>query len=184
MPCGAPTTQRTDAAMTEHAERPTARQRIEHELTEYAIIASYLWVCFAALAFYRSAILLDAGLVGMGLGAAAVKALILGKFMLLGRAARVGERAAPRRPLNRIVWRSLATLALLVALSVVEHLVRGLVQGEAPRAALAQAAAGRWPEIAASCLLLWMILVPWFGYREVAETLGEGELRRRLLSPG
>jgi hypothetical protein len=170
--------------MADASARPTRRQRLGRELVEYAAVVAYLWVCFGALAFYRAAVLEDAGVGGMHYGVALVKALILGKFMLLGRAARVGERAAPRRPLNRIVWRSLATLALLVALSVVEHLVRGLVQGEAPRAALAQAAAGRWPEIAASCLLLWMILVPWFGYREVAETLGEGELRRRLLSPG
>jgi hypothetical protein len=170
--------------MADLAVRPTRRQRLKRELVEYAAIVAYLWACFGALAFYRAAILEDAGVGGMQYGAALLKALILGKFMLLGHAAGIGEHAAPRRPLNRIVWRSLATLALLVALTVVEHLVKGLVQGETPRTALVQAAAGRWPEIAASCLLLWMILVPWFGYREIAGTLGEGELRRRLLTPG
>jgi hypothetical protein len=36
---------------------------------------------------------------------------------------------------------------------------------------------------AAACVLLWMILVPWFGYRELADAIGTQALRRRLLEP-
>ncbi len=169
--------------MAEPASHRSPGQRLRREVAEYAAVAAYLWVCFAALAFYRSAILEDAGLDGLHYGAAAVKALILGKFMLLGRAAGVGEHVAVRRPLYRIVWRSLATLALLVVLSLLEHALEAVLRSETMDVAIWQMLARRWREIAAACLLLWMILLPWFAYRELAETLGEGELRRRLLTP-
>jgi hypothetical protein len=45
---------------------------------------------------------------------------------------------------------------------------------------IGQIADGRWLEIAAICLLPWLILLPHFGLRLIGETPGEGELRRLL----
>ena len=63
----------------------------------------YLYVCFGAMLLYKMAILHAAGIDYAPYGLAAVKALILGKFMLLGRAARLGDRYQDRRVIHVIV---------------------------------------------------------------------------------
>lgn len=161
----------------------TAKQRLARELWEYAAISAYLYVCFGALLFYRWTILTEAGPAPIQYGLAAIKALVLGKFMLLGRAAGVGERTPMRRPLLAMLWKSLATLLVLAALTAVEHILIGWWHGERPAAAIEAAFQGRWLELAASCLLIGMILIPWYGYREVAAAIGEQRLREIFLRP-
>jgi len=55
------------------------------ELRRYALVSAYLYVCFGAILLYKSAILSEAGQHYLPFGVAAVKALILGKFVLIGR---------------------------------------------------------------------------------------------------
>ena len=162
---------------------PTARERLVHELREYLAIAAYLYVCFAALLFYRWSILEEAGPAPIQYGLAAIKALVLGKFMLLGRVVGVGERSPLHRPMLAVLWKSLSTLALLVLLTVIEHVLLGWWHGEGPVQALRAALGGRRLETAASCLLMGMILIPWFGYREIAEAIGADRLRAIFLTP-
>lgn len=59
--------------------------RVVHELRQYAVISAYLYVCFGALLLYKTAILNGQGISYAPYGIAAIKALILGKFILLGR---------------------------------------------------------------------------------------------------
>ena len=72
------------------AEKPTLRTRARNELIEYLAIASYLAVCFGALLFYKAAILETDGIDTVRIGLAIVKALILGKFVLILESLKVG----------------------------------------------------------------------------------------------
>ena len=67
-------------------------------------------VCFSTLLFYESAILQAENVKLALLGSAAFKALILGKFILIGRAINVGGHLNPVMLLQRIVWKSVAML--------------------------------------------------------------------------
>ena len=62
------------------------------EMRTYAIISLYLWVCFSALLLYKTAVLSADNVQLLPIGTAVVKALILGKFMLIGKAIKVGAR--------------------------------------------------------------------------------------------
>jgi len=73
------------------ATKATLRQRLRHELTEYLIISTYLYVCFGSLIFYKASILQSDGIVFATYGFAIVKALVLGKFILVLHALKVGE---------------------------------------------------------------------------------------------
>ena len=81
---------------------PAIVHKVAHELWQYAIISAYLYVCFGALLFYKAAILNGAGISYAPYGTAAIKALILGKFILLGEAAGLGDRYEKRRPIHVI----------------------------------------------------------------------------------
>jgi hypothetical protein len=160
------------------------REKAVHEAKAYAIIFAYLYVCFAAITFYRDAVLQADGISYADYGVALIKAAILGKFMLLGQTARVGERwtlVAPI-PAFAILRKATLFLLLLVALTIVEEAVVALIHGRGIVHALSEIAGGNWQQRIASCLLLWLILMPYFIIRKIAELLGPGVLRRMLFS--
>lgn len=162
------------------ARASTRRERLAHEAKAFAALALYLFVCFAAIYNLKAAILAEEGVAFAPLAVAAVKALILAKFVMLGEAMHLGEMLNDG-PLVIVVFRrSLIFLALLIVLSVIEEAVAGLIHGKDAREALRELAAGRTWEILASCLLLWLVLMPYLGLRHIARHLGDEQWRRLL----
>jgi hypothetical protein len=153
-------------------------QKVGHELTEYAVISVYLYVCFGAVLLYKASVLQAHGIDYAPYGLAAIKALILAKFMLIGRAAGLGERFRRKPLIYPVLHKSLAFLALLVALSVVEEVVAGALHGRSVVQSLSDIAGGTWFQIVATAVLLWLILLPYFVLRQLDERLGNGTLRR------
>jgi hypothetical protein len=168
---------------TDASHRPGAKERLREELHRYLAVSAYLYVCFAAILLYKSAILSSIGEHFLPLGLAAGKALILGKFVLLGEAAGVGTRVRSRTLLHRIVRSSILFLVLLVLLTVVEEVIVGLVHGHSLGRAVAALSDRSLPEVLASCLLMLLVLVPLVTVTEVSRALGPGALRRLLLGP-
>jgi hypothetical protein len=163
------------------AHRPSARERVREELHRYLAVSAYLYVCFAAILLYKAAILSSIGEHYLPLGLAAGKALILGKFVLLGEAAGVGTRIGARTLLQRILSSSVLFLGVLVLLTIVEEIIVGLVHGHSLGQAVAALADRPWLEILASCVLMQLVLIPLVTVTEVSRTLGPGALRQLLL---
>jgi hypothetical protein len=162
------------------SRRERVKERLGGELRAYAFTAVYLFVWLGALLLYRTA-LLHEGVAALPLGLAAGKALILGKFVLLGEAAGAGTRIGAPTLIHRIAWRSLSLLLLLVALTVLEEFVVGWVHGRSSAATVAGFEAHSVLELAATCLLLLLVLVPFVATKQVSLALGPGGLRRVLL---
>jgi hypothetical protein len=170
-----------DEISTSH--RPSARERLREELQRYLAVSAYLYVCFSAILLYKAAILSSIGEHFLPLGLAAGKALILGKFVLLGEAAGVGTRVRSRTLLQRIMRGSVLFLVLLVVLTIVEEIIVGLVHGHSLAQAVAALADRSLPELLASCVLMLLVLIPLVTVTEVSRTLGPGAMSRLLLGP-
>jgi hypothetical protein len=163
----------------------TLGERLKDELRDYAIVATYLYVWLAILLLYKSAILREAGLGFLPFGTAAVKALILGKFALIGKGVGLGSRRSTRTLLGQIIARSFLFVVLLVALTVVEEFVVGAIHGRPFSAVLAEHGAHVALEIAANALVLFVVVGAFIAVLEVSRALGPGVLRRVLLqAPG
>ena len=159
----------------------TLAQRARRELIEYFVVASYLFVCFGALIFYKASILHGEGIEFTVFGLAIVKALILGKFLLLLEALKIGEdKKHARSALANILTKSLLFSLLLFAMTVVEELIVGHIHGRTSREILREIAGGTWQQAAAVAILLFLILIPFFGYQEIAARLGKGKLSKLL----
>jgi hypothetical protein len=177
-----PRTKRSETTVTQKA---TLIQRARHELAEYLAIAAYLFVCFGSLLFYKSAILRNDGIEFAAFGLALVKALILGKFILVLQAVGVGERGDNNGILLvRILKTSLLFLILLVTLNAIEEVTLGFFHGRATREVLGEMAGGTLPEAIAVCLLLLLVLIPYFSFRSLADRLGHGVLWRHFTERG
>jgi hypothetical protein len=165
------------------ADRQQRKQRVEKELHEYAIASAYLFSCFTAILFYKSAVLGAAGFSAVPLGFAAAKALILGKFLLIGEAAGVGTRLESRNLLQYTLRKTVLLFLLLIALTVVEEMLVGWYHGRSVADTIEE---HQWPsamEIIANSLLMLLVLLPYVAVKELSRALGPGVLRRLWLSP-
>jgi hypothetical protein len=151
-------------------------QKAKHELREYALLSAYLFVCFGALILYKAAILGEAGIGYLPSGLAAIKALILAKFIMLGHMIRLGDRRTGVRIVHVIAYKALLYLILLLVLSAVEEVIVGLIHGRTVAASLAEFGGARLPQILATSLIMLLILIPYLASRELNVALGEGRL--------
>jgi hypothetical protein len=157
----------TDPVAADRApQKATLAQRAKHELIAYLGLSAYLWICFGALIFYKSAILRSVGVAFTPLGVAAVKALILAKFVMLLEALKLGERGPRSVPLFGVMKRSGLFAVFLFVLTIIEELLVGYFHGKEARDILRDFAGGTLPEAFAVGLLLFLIMIPYFAYRE------------------
>lgn len=163
--------------------KPPLRDRARQELRSYTVIAGYLFVCFSVLMFYEST-LHARGAGVFSLATAAVKALILGKFILIGEAVGVGDRTRAPRLAGAILAKSLKFLLLLIVLTVIEELIVGRVHGVGFAQTLAGYETRSLLQVLAKCLVGMLILLPFVAFKEVSRVLGPGVLRRMLTDSG
>jgi hypothetical protein len=160
----------------------TVAQRLKHELLEYALLSTYLYICFGALIVYKILILHGEGVSFAPYGLAAIKALVLGKFILLGHAVRLGDGYESQRVLTVIIQKSVLYLVFLVALTIVEEAIIGLVHGQSITTILAEFGREKLLQMVVQSLIMLLILIPYLASSELNVVLGEGRLWKIMLT--
>ena len=163
---------------TETGAKATLQQRAMHELKELAIISAYLYVTLGAVILMKTAVLHTEGIAFAPLGIAIVKAVVLGKFVLLGNLAHVGGRNISGPLIWPTLRRALAILVLLIILTIIEEVVVGLFHHQSVAASLGELFGTRLQETLAGYLIMLLVLIPFFAFRVLSEALGEGRLER------
>jgi hypothetical protein len=158
--------------------KATLQQRAVHEFTEFAILTVYLYITLGAVIVMKTAVLHSEGIEFAPWGIAIVKALLLAKFMLVGRALKIGEGDTTSPLIWPTLYKALAFLVLLIVLTVIEEAVVGLFHGRSIAASLGDLAGRRLEETLASFLIMLLVLIPYFAFRVLGEVLGEGRLVR------
>jgi hypothetical protein len=165
-------------------DKPARKDRVKAELREFAILATYLFVCFTALAGLKAAILSAKGISFSPWLFALIKALVCAKFLLVGRWFGLGDGLAARYPLIvSTLYRSLTFLLVLGILTVIEEAVVGHLHRETLRASLGSIGGGTFAQFVATSVILLLVLVPFFAFRALAEITGEKTLVRLYFEP-
>jgi hypothetical protein len=163
---------------TETSTKATLQQRAMHELKELAIISAYLYVTLGAVILMKTAVLRTEGVEFIPWGIAIVKAVVLGKFVLLGNMVHVGGRDISGPLIWPTLRRAFAVLALLIVLTIIEEAVVGLIHHRSIAASLGDLFGARLEETLAGYLIMLLVLIPFFAFRVLSEALGEGRLER------
>jgi uncharacterized membrane protein YjfL (UPF0719 family) len=163
-------------------KKTTIRHRLIEEIRVYAIISLYLWICFGALLLYKLSVIPADDMRLLPFGTAAIKALIIGKFIMIGKALKVGVRTKIDTLLHRIAWKSLAILLLLLICTLLEELIVGLVHGQAIYDMVADLIDRPWLQNVAPSIVMLVVLVPMISFEEIDITLGKGKLKSMLFS--
>jgi len=158
------------------------KDRAREELRRYAVVAAYFYICFFVLMLHESILLEKTGAGLLPHGLAAVKALVLGKFILIGEAVGAGTRFKVSTLAQRIAVRSLLLLVVLVALTIVEELIVGKAHGKPFTATLAEYEQRSVLATLSGCLVMLLIMVPLVAASEVSRALGPGVLNRLLFN--
>lgn len=166
------------AVTTEPYAKATLGQRAKHEFQELAIISAYLYITLGAVILMKAALLHTEGIPFAPWGIAIVKAVVLGKFVLLGNLAHVGGRDISGPLIWPTLRRAVAFLVLLVILTIIEEVVVGLFHHQSIAASLGDLFGARLQETLAGYLIMLLVLIPFFAFRVLSEALGEGRLER------
>jgi hypothetical protein len=165
--------------MTEQAVgKPTLWQKAAGEFKGLAALFLYLYVCLGAVVLFKRATLQEVGIGYTVWGIAAVKALLLAKFMLVGRAMHMGKRFRDRPLIWPTLYHSLVFLILLLVLSTLEELFIGVIHHRALTDSLAHVVGSTFLQGFSVCLIIFLILVPYSAFICLGDVLGEREVAR------
>jgi hypothetical protein len=162
----------------DHPAKTTLAQKAEHETKELLIVSGYLFVCYLAIMLFKNALLREAGLAALPLSIAAIKALILGKFILIGYVLPIGKRFGNRPLIWPTLNNAVAFLVLLCVLTVIEEVVVGYFHGRPPAAALTELGGIHLQETLAKIFIMFLVLIPFFAFRVLDDVVGEGKMAR------
>jgi hypothetical protein len=152
------------------------REKAGEELREFIVLTAYLYICFAAVIYFKAAVLQAHNVAYAHVGLAIVKAAICAKFMLMGRIFHIGERFKNLPLIVPTLHRSFVFLLLLAVLTFIEEIVVGTIHGRTVMDSISGIAGGTFQQMVATILIIFLILVPYFAFRSLGEIVGDKTL--------
>jgi hypothetical protein len=154
-------------------------QRAETEAKEFFFLALYLFIVFSALVFLKSAILEGQGVHWAHWGFAAIKAALVAKFILIGRALHIGEGLRDRPLIWQTLYAAIAFTIFVAILTVIEEALIGMgVHGKTFSQSIEDLGGGTFEQLIATEIIVFLVFLPLFAYGALAEAMGGKALVR------
>lgn len=159
------------------------KQKALFELKEFAVIVVYLWVIFALFLLYKALLLNEEHIGFLMKGFALINALVLGKVMLIARALHLGDRYNHLPLIYPTLLKSAMFSVVLTAFKVLEAALVALYHREPFQQSISEFGGGTVKGILTLTVLMFVVLIPFFGFTELQRVLGEGKLARVFFGP-
>ena len=161
-------------------QKTSLKEKAISEAKKFAVIVGYLWVLFVLFEIHKITILRGqspATPLGYRVGFAFINALILGKIILIAEAFSFGERFKNRPLVYAILFKSAAFSILLVCFDILEEVIVGLVHHKTITQSMPTLGGGGGMEgMLLVALMVFIVLIPFFSFTEIARVIGEDEL--------
>jgi hypothetical protein len=154
-----------------------------HQGKEFLWVFAYLWLCFGLFLLYKSLILAEHDISFAAHGLAFVKALVLGKVILVAKDLHLGERYKNKPLIYPTLYKSVLFFVVLVLFSLLEEIVHGLLQHQTIGESLAEIG-GKSPVMLTYGLIMFVTLIPFFAFQEIGGVLGESKLSQLFFVKG
>jgi hypothetical protein len=156
--------------------KETLKQKALRSFKEYLVIAAYLAIVFSLFAIYKSVVLAKYSIEFAPQGLALLNALALGKVILIAQEFHVADQYRDAPLIYPTLLKSFVFAVLLACFKIVEEIAIGMLfHGKALQDGIA-AVGESWRLILALSSLMFVILIPFFGFTELRRILGEGRL--------
>ena len=152
------------------------KQRAVHEVREYLFISGYLFVVFSLFVLYRSVILEQYRIPVALHGFALINALALAKIILIAQDAHLADvfREAPL--IYPTILKSFVFTIVLACFKLAEEFAMGKLHGRSLLAGISEMGAGSWKGGLTLLSLLFVVLIPFFGFTELRRVVGGDRL--------
>ncbi len=148
-----------------------------HEMAEYYIVFMYLAIFFGIFTWYRRLILAEYQIAYLNYGVSVIKALVLAKVILVGRALHLGRRWLKDPPLIvPTVYKAIVFTIFVGIFGVAESTISGLLHGKGIAGALDEFMSAGKLELLARSMITFVAFIPFFAFEELGLVLGEGKL--------
>ena len=159
------------------------KQKAYSEFKEFIVIVLYLWVVFGLFLLYKSVILNQEHISYLAHGVALVNALVLGKFVLIARALHLGDTTEDAPLIYPTLLKSALFSIVLACLKILEDAAVGFYHRKTFSESIADLGGGTLKGILTLTVLLFVLLIPFFGFGELQRVLGEGKLAQLFFHP-
>jgi hypothetical protein len=152
------------------------KQKLLHEFIEYWINVAYLAIFFTVFINYRRLILAKYNIEYLNYGIALFEALILAKVIMIGDLLRLGRNFEDKPLIYSTLYRTVVFTIFVTLFKVLEHTVRGLLNGEGLAGGLEEMMSKGKYELLAYLMIIFFVFIPFFAFKELSRVLGKGRI--------
>lgn len=164
------------------SRRQRRRQTLRRELQVFLLLTAYFTLFLGSLTVYRRLLLAESGIAYAHYGIALIQGAVLAKLLLLAEASGIG-RWFRRGPLALTIGLLTAGSAVFILLTgLVEHLIKGLVEGAMPAETLSTLLQHDPADPLGRLIVLLLSLLPLIAFLELGKRIGFRRLRVLLFS--
>lgn len=164
-------------------QKRSLRERALEEFRRFLAIFLYLWVVFGLLSIHKSMVLTQHHLDTEEHAFAIINAFVFAKVLLVGEQLKLGNRFGHRPLIYPILYKCLVFTVVLIVFHIVERVAVGVWHGETIAESLPPFLGFNPKGLLAVGVMCFVLLLPFFGFREVARVIGRRELRALILEP-
>jgi hypothetical protein len=147
-------------------------------IREYLLITLYLWVVFALFALYKSVILAENGIAFTPQGFALINALAMAKVILTAQKLRLADQFKDAPLIYPTLVKSAAFTVVLTSFKIVEAFAVSKYRGKSFREGIEEIGDGTWNGFLSLMVILFVMLIPFFGFTELRRVFGQDKLER------
>ena len=150
------------------------KEKVLAELISYWVIVLYMAIFFGAFSTYRRLLLAHHGISYEDYGIAVIRALVLGKVVLVAETLRLGRGYEEWPLIVPTLHKTFLFTVCVAVFDIAEGLVRGLIGGLGPMGAV-DGVLGRFNyEWLSRALVVFFAFLPLFAVGELRRVLGAG----------
>jgi len=157
------------------------KERAVDEFRRFIVIFLYLWVVFGLFSIHKSFVLGQRHLNYSEHAFAIINALVFAKVLLIAEDFRLGRRFDRRPLIYPILYKSFIFTAVLICFHIAENVLVGLWHGNTIANSFAAMFARGLKDVLSVGIMGFMVLLPFFGFTEIAGVIGHKEMRALLL---
>lgn len=165
--------------MDETTEKADWKQRAKREFIAYWINFVYLAFVFGLFTWYRRLILARYDIEYLHYGVAIIEALVLAKVIMIGDLLHLSRHIFEGKPLiYPTMYKSLVFTLFVAAFTIAEQTITGLVKGKGLDGWLVEIQGKGKYEFLAHSLMVFVMFIPFFAFKEMSRILGKGKIGR------
>jgi hypothetical protein len=139
----------------------------------------YLWVLLSLFSLHKALVLNDESLI-YHQGFAIINALALAKVVLVAEFFHVGDNLKNRPLIYPIIFKSAVFAVILICFHIIEETLIGVLHGKTFSQSVPDIGDGKLQGILMVGIIMFVVLMPFFAFRELDQAIGKEQLRSLL----